>query len=633
LGEVPDPSSHDLSPAAPRAPVARVERLALLASLAVAVAAYARTLQGELVFDDRAVLVENPAIRSLGAWLAQAFQPGAIAVARPLTSLTFAANYALGGLQPLGYHAVNLALHLATVLLAAALAARVAGLAGAERPRRIGVAVAGLFAVHPLQSEAVSYVSQRAEVLASALYLATLLLLLSAGSGATGRARALRGGALLTFALGLAAKPILLSLPLAALAIDAARAPGAPDEAGGARGARRFLALLGVGAAAYALAGVLALRGSVHAGFSIPGKDPWSYLLTQLRVHLLYLRLLAWPAGQNADRSFPASAGLSEPATLASALAVLGIAVAAAVLLLRGRRAGAGAAAARLAGLGLVWWFVVLSVTSSFVPLADPVAEHRVYLASWGVFLAVCAAGDHLAARLRAPAPAAIVWLAVLLALATALHRRNAVWETAEAFWTDVLVQTPAARAHAGLGQVRLEQGRYAEAIQEYEAAIAGTGSNLALRAAFLHGLGAAQWRAGRVEDSRRTLAEALHFRPDDEDVLVELAVASGATGDAAAAEALAQRVLRRSPGNPRAWTVLGNLALERGDLREAIANYDRVLSVDPERGEAHYGRALALGQLGRAAEECSALEAGLRARLTEEYRARIGAEVRARCR
>jgi hypothetical protein len=193
---------------------------------------------------------------------------------------------------------VNLALHLATVLIVGALALRVATLAGAERPRRIALAVAGLFAVHPLQSQAVSYVSQRAEVLASALYAATLLLLLAPEPG-EGRGRAaLPAAALVTFALGLAAKPIVLSLPAAYLAIRAAATPGGP------RGSRRDLAAvaaIGVAAGAFGAALLFALRGRPDAGFAVAGTTPWMYLLTQLRAVVVYLRLLAWPAGQSAD--------------------------------------------------------------------------------------------------------------------------------------------------------------------------------------------------------------------------------------------------------------------------------------------------------------------------------------------
>ncbi len=155
--------------------------LLLALPLALALAAYARVLPGEFVYDDEHAVVRNPDTRDLAtaaraAWAA--FRTGG----RPVADLTFAANRALGGLDPRGYHAVNLGLHLLAVVLLYLLARRLLGLAGAARARWQALAVAGLWALHPLGSQAVSYVTQRAEVLASALMVAALLAFLGASA-------------------------------------------------------------------------------------------------------------------------------------------------------------------------------------------------------------------------------------------------------------------------------------------------------------------------------------------------------------------------------------------------------------------------------------------------------------------
>jgi tetratricopeptide (TPR) repeat protein len=350
---------------------------------------------------------------------------------------------------------------------------------------------------------------------------------------------------------------------------------------------------------------------------------------------VVYLRLLAWPAGQNVDWTFPTSPGLADPATLGAA-AVISSAVGAAVLLLvRGRRqATPGAATARLAGLGLSWFFILLAPTSSFVPLPDNLVEHRTYLASWGIFLALVSGADALAARLGARRLAVAAWLAVLLLLVGALHRRNAVWESREALWSDVLAANPgSAMARLSLGAALDEQGRYEEAIVQYRLALAGGGDNLTKRSGILLNLGAAQYLTGQTDQARRSFEEGLHFRPDDPLLLVNLGTLAGASGDAAAAESYARRALRANPAQPRAWVVLGNLALERGDWPDALSAYDRATGMDPDHGEAHWGRALALGQLGRTQEACAAVRAALEARLAPATRATILSEAGAGCR
>ena len=618
---------------------ARPWLLALVAPIALALAGYSRSLRGEFQLDDYTGILENGAIKAFWPWL-RSLRPEALVAGRPLTSLTFAANYAAGRLDPLGYHLVNVALHLAVVLLAGLLALRVAALAGAERPRWIALGVAGLFAVHPLQSQAVSYVSQRAELLASALYVATLLLLLARDPAARPRPWRHWAAALATFALGIAAKPIVITLPAAWLAIQLAAAPGAtpgatPEEGSRWRRALPAIAPFAVAAGLFAVALLVALRGRLDAGFSVAGTSQWLYFLTQLRALLVYLRMLAWPAGQSVDWTFPTSPGLADPATLGAAMAIGLVAAAAVLLLVRGRRrATPGGAVARLAGLGLAWFFIVLSVTSSFVPLADNLVEHRVYLASWGLFLAAVAAVDGLAARFGRRRLAVGAWLVALVVLTVALYRRNAVWESKEALWSDVLAKSPGSvRARINLGHAYSELGRTEEAMRQWELALPYAGGNVAQEAQLLLNLGGAQLVAGRLEDARRSLAAGLQLLPDHDGLLSQMAILAGASRDGATAESLARRALGINPSQPIAWVVLGNLGLERKDWAGALSAYDRAIAVDPDRGDAHYARSIALGRLGRHDEECAALREALRARLRPQLRSTVESKEGARCR
>jgi hypothetical protein len=133
--------------------------LLLAVPLVLATVAYARVLGGGFVFDDRTTAL-SPALKDLGAQ-ERALLPALLRGGRPVVDLSLALNYAAGGAQGSSYHAVNIAIHLATVLLVFAFTARTLQLAGVSRGRGLALAVAGIFALHPLQSQAVSYISQR----------------------------------------------------------------------------------------------------------------------------------------------------------------------------------------------------------------------------------------------------------------------------------------------------------------------------------------------------------------------------------------------------------------------------------------------------------------------------------------
>ena len=593
----------------------RAVSLALLVPLGLAVAAYARVLHGEFQFDDELAIERNPAVKSLGHFLSRSAWGGA---GRPLTDLTFALDYAAGRLDPFGYHLGNLIVHLAVVLLLHQLTLALGARAGLRSARGLAVATAGIFAVHPLMSQAVSYVSQRAEGLASLLYVAALLLLLEAERRVgTAAGRLAWAGALALFVAGFEAKAIVVTLPAAwvLLCVAIPREEGAPLR----RRVARALALawpLLVAAAILAGSALVGLRDSKDAGFGVPGISPGTYLLTQWRVLPAYLRLLAWPAGQNLDPEVPLAGGLTG-ATLASGLLVAAAIGAAVLLLARSARWPPGSrGAARLAGFGLLWFFLVLSTTSTVVPLADPMEEHRAYLASWGPILAACAGAGALLARLpatRGRLAGAAALAAVWLSLAVALHARNAVWETQVALWTDVAARSPTkVRAVTNLGHALWLRGALEPALAAYRRALALPPDGSASRTEIRRDLAAAYLAAGRTAEGARVLEEALAEAPSNADLLNNLAVAQLDLGAPREAEATARRALLAAPGQGQALNSLGEALLAQGEAGAALEAFDRAAAADPDVSARHFNVAVALARLGRTAEACAAVARAL---------------------
>ncbi|HET8542208.1 MAG TPA: hypothetical protein VFL83_20185 [Anaeromyxobacter sp.] len=552
-------------------------RLATLAVvLAAAAGAYLPAIDGDFVLDD-VYLLESPLVRDpFSHGLAEWLRSG-----RPLATFTFALNHLAVGLDPRGWHLTNVAVHLAAIVLAWAFARLALARAGLSRPEGPALAAAALFALHPLQAEAVAYVSQRAESLASGLYLAGLLLLCARDAAAAPRRRgALLAGATAVHALGLATKPIVATLPAAWLLVAATLPlPAEAADPAWRRVVRRLpaaapLLALSALAAVSALAGA---AGSLHAGLDIPDLPPASYAATQLRVVPTYLRLLAWPSGQCADWDFPASGGFLEPSVLAGAALLAAVAAGAVLAAVRARgRAGDPAAALRVASFGAAFFLLALAPSSSVVPLKDPLAEHRVYLAALGPLLAASASAAlalRRAAGRRAAAAGVALSVALVAAATAATARRSAVWATRLALWSDAAAKAPGkARVHLNLGHALADANRPADALAEFRRARGLEGDGTVAPALVLENTVAMLLTLARIDEARAEVSEALGRAPRDAGALALLASVEYASGRDAASEAAARAALAADARHPAALRQLGLVLARKGDAAGARA-------------------------------------------------------------
>lgn len=354
---------------------------------------------------------------------------------RPLTFLSFHWNYMAGGTNPAGFHLVNISLH-------ALNAALVVLIARGEGRGVVPWLAGAVFALHPLQSQAVNYVFERATLLAAAFAFLSLLLYQ--------RKRFL--GSAIFFAISMLAKEETVALPVLLLLWDGVR--------------RRPIAwkyhtamfAIAVGAAVRLFA-VLHATPAATLGFGTKGMSPLSYALTQSRVIWTYLRLFVLPFGLNLDHDVSLSTGLLSPPVTAAAVAGLAALLGTlAWLTWRGH-------VEAFWGLG---FFILLAPSSSVVPAQDLMFEHRMYFPM--VCLAIAA--SLLLARLRQPflAPAAAV-LAVVMAGGTI--SRNTVWRDDRSLWRDVVEKSPGkARGYFQLGQT-YAAGEPARAREWYERGLA----------------------------------------------------------------------------------------------------------------------------------------------------------------
>jgi tetratricopeptide (TPR) repeat protein len=607
---------------------------AVAAVLVATGAAYLPSIDGEFQYDDQEI-AKTTWVRNVEGFLS----PGAwTSMPRPLTGVTFAANHAMAGFRPRVWHLTNVLVHLAAVVLAWRFARRAleragmsplgvaappeekgkgkrkaAAAAGVAIPEAAAVVVAGVFALHPIQTEAVSYISQRSEALASGLYLATLLALFAWDRAEPRRRIALAAAAIALHFLGLVAKPIAATVPAAWLVAAVFLPPRTERSASWwRRVVRRLpLAIPLVAMSLYAaVSNVTGTQGSGHAGFDLPFVTPVAYVATQMRALAVYLRLILVPAGLNADWSFPFSRGFSDPAALAGAAFVLALAVAAGALALRfATREGNGAAAARLAGFGVLFYFVVLAPTT-LVPLRDPLVEHRVYLASLGILLAL--AGGAIAALGRlAPDRARVVGVvaacAVLAGVGTATALRNQVWTSAVALWSDASAKSPQKpRTWVNLGTAFHFTGRYEEAVRAYDRALAlGYDPTVPLELV-VRNTALALVRLRRYEDARERLVRYLARSPRDAGTIVILALVQVDTDRLDEAERSARQAMAIDPSLSRPHQILGQVFEKRADLEGALQQYATASRMDPSDPLPVYSMGRVEEKRGRIPQACS---------------------------
>ncbi len=568
------------------------------------VLAYANTLPAPFLFDDTGAILENPTIRRLDS-LAIFIPPadGSTTTGRPVVNVSFALNYAFSGENVWSYHALNLAIHAAAALTLFGLLRRTFACLQLKLPafnrEAAAFAAASLWALHPLQTESVTCIAQRTESLCGLFYLLTLYTFARA-TGVGGhvpvpaRRRLWFLVSLTVCALGMATKEVMVTAPVLVFLYD--RTFVARSFLAAWRARRVYYVALA--ATWLVLLALLVLNSGARgasAGFAL-GVSPWDYLLKQCEALVLYLRLSLWPHPLVLDY------GTALPRSLAEVWwqGPLVLALLAATLWSLVRRPMLGFAGA--------WFFLILSPSSSVVPLVtQTMAEHRLYL-PLAAIIALLVVAVQVGCGVRAPALLAVLGLAGF----TVTLARNHHYRSAVTIWGDTAAKLPAnPRAHHNLALALHHAGRPAAAHEHFARA-------LALDPAYVsahYNWAVALLAETRIAEALPHLAATVRLAPDHADAHRQLAHLAEQAGRLADAETHFNAVLRLASDDLTAHRRLGLLLARAERLTPAAEHFRTVLRLQPSDADAHANLGNVLLLAGRPRDAIVCYEASLRLR------------------
>jgi len=495
--------------------------------------AYSNSLDGAFLLDDIRAIVRNETIRSLTPISQPLHPPSMSTVAgRPLANLSFALNYAISAVDTRSYHVVNIALHLCAALLLFGVVRRTL-LTAALRDRFAAIAapvaavITMVWVVHPLTTSAVTYIVQRVESLMSLFYLLTLYAAIRAGEEGNPRRASWTALSILSCALGMACKEVMVTAPVAVLLWDLIF-----------RRDERFPAGLMGGLAATWIVSALLISGEQReASLAMSLEMSWRYLLTQSEVLSRYLRLVFLPAPLIFLYTWPLATSAAD-VILPGLLIVTILTLTLWAVVKRHPLGYAGG-----------WFFLILAPTSSVIPIVTEVAaEHRMYLPLAAVIVVVICG---LAATMQRVAPRfvhgglVVPGVALVLTLGFQTRERNRLYASELAIWRDTVSNDPGnQRAHLAYGTALGVSGRIPEAEVEFQRAVDLGESD-----------GIAQARLGSTQAAQGKFDDAVpHLR----------------------------RALSVDPANPEANKTLGQIYAMRREDASAVLHLERAMQARP---------------------------------------------------
>ena len=546
--------------------------------------AYYNSFEGTWHFDDEFVITQNHMIKKIEniPYILRNY------LSRGVLQTTFALNYYLGGLDIFGYHLVNLVFHILVVILIYLIVHNLISVSNlsssSSHLKYLPLFSALLFATHPINTESVTYIISRSSVLATLFYLLGFFFFIKTvrmGKQQTSGLVAVKKtllfvGCAAAFILGVGTKAIIITLPAMLLLYLYYFVSEDHSPLSFIKNYRGPLCGL-----LFAIGGYFSYR-HFHGGIiaSIPDIRVRSFYvnsLTEMNVIVrYYLRRLFLPIGLNIDPDFPLARSFLQAGTIFSALVIAG----AIFLVIRSLKTH------RIFSFFILWFFVTLTPTSSFIPLLDVAAEHRVYLPGVGFSVAVAFVCTQILA-VRAANKVALqravigVFSVVILLFSIGSIERNSVYRNPLALWTDTVRKSPhKARPHNNLADSYEKSGKLEPAMKEYRLIVEEINPNY-MRA--YYGMGNVYREMGKPKQAVEQYKKALMMDPRFQYAHNNLGMAYEQLGMSEKATEAYKRALEIDPNFTKAYNNLAIVYAKQQMFDKAVTTINISLSKDPQ--------------------------------------------------
>ncbi len=545
---------------------------------------YSNSFNCSFHFDDNIRIVNNASIRNLAdvkAWWG--YYP-----TRPVGMFTFALNYHFNQLHVQYYHFINLVIHLINACLVWWLTQLIFStpvlnnhpIAGQKKI--IAFFTALLFVSHPLATQSVTYIVQRLASMVAMFYLLSLALYVKARL--TNKSKQFKyilfTGSLISAVLAMLTKENAFTLPLAIVLFEIFFLRTKKNSIY-FKDYRVIILLV-----AFLSAIIIIPLTSSLSIFKPIRPSYWgnaytitslNYLFTQFSVIVKYIQLLFLPINQNVDYDFPVSNNFFEIRTLLCFLVLLSLIILAIFLFKK----------YRIISFGILWFFLTLSIESSFIPISDVIFEHRTYLPSFGFFLILSSAVFVLPGK-KYQNIAIIVLVIITGANSVLTYARNKVWKNEITLWSDVISKTPnKTRPLYNLGVAYGNLGQWDKAITDYTKAIE---IDPKFKSAYSN-RGIAYGNLRQLDKAIADCSKAIEIDPEFTDAYSNRGVSYGNFGQWDKAISDYSKAIEIDPKYAVAYANRGVAYFNLGQLDKAIADCSKAIEIDPKYAKAYYNR------------------------------------------
>jgi len=572
-----------------------MKRLSFVMISVLGIIIYANTFHCSFHLDDQSSVIYNFTIRDIHYWPnIWNFLPR-----RFLLYLSLALNYHFSALDVFGYHLFNLGVHLGTAILVWWLTLLTFSTPAMKNEKIAQYAetlalLAGLvFVAHPIQTEAVTYIVQRAASMAAMFYVASLCLwvqsrLLQDKNPAVVTRKFYYAGALCTAVMAMFTKETAITLPLIIVLYELCFFKTKKNF--NWQYAVPFLMMVFIIPLTMLLTETRPVR--LQELSREPGISSIHYLLTQFRVMVTYARLAFLPVHQNLDYDYPVFKSFFQLPVITSFLFLLMILCWAKHLFSKHR----------VLAFSIFWFFLTIVPESSVVPIKDVIFEHRLYLplVGYSMFL-VCGAyylwrGKHFRTMIKVLL-VIIAWYAILT------YQRNKVWENEITLWNDTLRKSPhAARPYNGLGMAYETQGELPLALFNFNKAIEIDPN---FTEAY-NNRGNVYSKQGRFTQALSDFNKTIELDPNFGDAYNNRGNLYSQQGNFTQALSDFNKAIEINPGLAWGFYDRAICYVKQGNVLQALADYNRVMAIDPNIAEAYNNRGILYAEAGRLTQALS---------------------------